>query len=244
MRQLLQDLNGALSDATGSSDTEYHWSKLTRHAAGSDIVCKPCQSILHVIIVEVHVAAANQERRLELLLQQVLPNATQEVKRTSNACVSAKSNETLRHPTVLLRLTNALEVNKPNLLLKKFVKQRHVVVLGFDSMREEEVSLVGEQVGNWNLLDAKDDRSLADILLDYGARVLELIITVASNGAWLDQDTDAHRNNLTNLVWSERAATFPLVLALAKNANNSHGVLFDHKEFKFSANLTRILPAR
>lgn len=117
MRQLLKDLDRALSDATCACYSKDHWGKLARHATSANVVSESCQCILHVVIVEVHVAAANQERRLELPLQQVLSDTTQEVKSSSNASIAAESDKTSWHLTLNLGFADALEVDEANIKL-------------------------------------------------------------------------------------------------------------------------------
>ncbi len=47
-------------------------------------------------------------------------------------------------------LDDLLVVHHLNVLRQTRIEQRHVVRLGFDGVREEEVGTVGKQLGDWN----------------------------------------------------------------------------------------------
>ena len=72
---------------------------------------------MHRLIVEVHVRAANQERRLVLLLKKVLSDAPEEIESTGDASIASKGDESLREVAFDLRFTDALKVHHPDIEL-------------------------------------------------------------------------------------------------------------------------------
>ena len=118
VRQLLKYFNATLSNAASSCDSEDHGSKGTWHTTFADVGSEARQGILHVVVVEVHVRAADQEGRLILLLQQKFANASKEIKGSRDSSVASESNETLLEVLAFYRcLTDALEIDHANLEL-------------------------------------------------------------------------------------------------------------------------------
>lgn len=71
------------------------------------------------------------------------------------------------------------------------VQQGHVGLLGLDGVREEAISLVGQQKVDGDLLDSDDDRSFANVFLDDGAGVGVSLHGVSPPVGWLHQDLDS-----------------------------------------------------
>ena len=160
MRELLEHLDRTLGNSTSASDSEDHRGQSARHTASLDVGSKAGKSLLHRLVIEVHVAASDQEGGLELLLQQVLSDASEEVKSASNSSIPAESDESRRHlVSIDLGGADALEVDEADVELQEFVQESHVVILGFNRVGKEEVSLVGHQVLYRDFFYAKDNRS-------------------------------------------------------------------------------------
>ena len=66
-------------------------------------------------------------------------------------CKGSKLDHT--HPLIVCQ---QLIIHKANVLLKNGIEHGHVVVLALVRVREEEVRLVWDQLGNGNLLDPED----------------------------------------------------------------------------------------
>lgn len=143
MRELLKDLDGALSNATSSSDTKDHGCEFPWHAASTDVISEPAQSVFHRVVVQIHVRAANEEWRLVLFLKQEFSNTAKEIKCTSDASISTEGHKAFWELAFALWFPDALEVDHANIELLELVQQGHVVVLRLDRVREEEVCLVG-----------------------------------------------------------------------------------------------------
>ena len=92
MRQLLKDFDRTLRDATSACHCEDHGCESSWHSAGSDVVSEAGQSILHCVVVQIHVRAADEEGSLELFLQKELSNSSDEVEGASDTSVSAECN--------------------------------------------------------------------------------------------------------------------------------------------------------
>ena len=92
MRQLLKDFDRSLSDATSARDTEDHRGELAWHATSADVVSEAAEGVLHRVIVQIHVRASNEERRLELLLKQEFADSTEEIMSTGDASISAEGD--------------------------------------------------------------------------------------------------------------------------------------------------------
>ena len=167
-----------------------------------------------------------------LFLQEELSDTSKEIKGTGDASVAAKSDKTLSHLAFLLGLTNALEVDHADVELLQFVEKGHVVVLSLDRVREEEVSLVSQKVWDGYFFNTKDYRGRRNVLVDLGAGIDELIVTVASNCGGLDDDLDVLGHDLLYLKRGEGAATFPLVFALSEDGDSSYRICFDHLDDK------------
>ena len=122
MRELLKYLDRSLRYTSCSSDTEDHWGEGAGHATLADVVRESGKCILHVIVLEVHVGASNQERCLELSLKEVLTDASKEVKGASDTSVAAKRYKSLLEIlTFDWGLTDTLEVHHANIELSKLV---------------------------------------------------------------------------------------------------------------------------
>ena len=95
-------------------------------------------------------------------------------------------------------------------------------------MREEEVSLVRQQIFDGHFFHAEDYGSFGHVLRNFSASIDEHIIAEAPDGGGLDQNFNASLNNLLYFDWCKRAAALPLVLAFAQDTNRAYRVCFDH----------------
>ena len=99
-------------------------------------------------------------------------------------------------------------------------------------MREEEVSLVSQKVWDGYFFNTKDYRGRRNVLVDLGASIDELIVTVASNCGGLDDDLNVLGHDLLHFERGEGAATFPLVFAFSEDGDSSYRICFDHLDDK------------
>ena len=156
MWQLFKHLNGALGDAASASDGKDHGGELFGKSSLADAFTDHFESKLHLIEVLVHVGAANEEGSLELFLKQEFTDSAQEVKRTRNSSVASECNESVGEALAGGGFSDALEVDEADILFEESVKERHVVVLGLDGVRKEEVGAAGKQVLHRHFFYAED----------------------------------------------------------------------------------------
>jgi hypothetical protein len=152
-------------------------------------------------------------------LQQILTNTSKEVKRACNASIPSEGDESLRHNSWLLWLSDALIIDHPNIQLKQLIQQRHVVRLRLNRVREKEVSLISQQILNRHFLNPKDNLRFRDIILNDRACILKLVIAVATTAARLNQNPDTEGYKLSDLIRSQGTSPFPLVLAFSHDCD-------------------------
>jgi hypothetical protein len=120
-----------------------------------------------------------EKRRAEPHLHNVLAKSFQEINRPGNPRILTKSYQ----PAVAI-ISDLFIVDEPDVVFKHYVQCRHVVRLclknndtGYlDCMRKEHESGVGDELIDRNLLDTDDQVALAEVLADYGALLLVLVV--------------------------------------------------------------------
>jgi len=84
----------------------------------------------------------------------VFTNSSEEIKSSCDTSISSEGNKSLG--ILFLIFSDALIVNHSDVIFKHGIKQRHVILLGFNGVREEEVSLIGDEVLNRDFFDPED----------------------------------------------------------------------------------------
>jgi len=143
MRQLHQYFQDSLRYSSSACDCKYHWRFNFWKSSLGNIFGYPLQCIFHCLVVFVHVSTSKEHKwSLKSFLKQEFSTSSDEIESSSNTCVSSKCNKPL---WVFFVFSDALEVDDSEVQLKHTVKQRHVVALSLDSVREVKVSLTSNK---------------------------------------------------------------------------------------------------
>lgn len=166
-RQVLENLLRSLRHIPGAGEDKRQRPNGLGHHAQADLVAAVADRLPRHRRVAIVVRRPDvHERRVMAQRQQPQTEAVQDVDHAGDAGVLAEGNL----PLAAL-VDDALVVDQTDLLVQNGVEQRHVRILRLDGVREEAVGLLRYQRLDGHLLDAEDDRRLADVLLNDGAGV-------------------------------------------------------------------------
>lgn len=170
--KILEYLKATFCGSSSSCDCKYHWPEFFRNRFLFNLLSNSMQMLISFRYFKIFIRAVRIKKRSTVShLHDIFTETFQEINSSCNTCILSKCDKS----TVIL-ISDFFVINQSYFLFQHLVQSWHVMRLGFNCVRKEHVSCVGNKLFNWHLFDSENKVTSGKILTDNGSLLKVLVI--------------------------------------------------------------------